>query len=272
MLFLNSFIVDNAVKKIELDLKGKTANYAKMKLIENGENLFFIAGAYSNEALDKKFTGRTNGLFTLTGSDEASTQIHEFSNDFLSNFLNEKLIEKGIGLSPGYEPKDIISFNNGTSLTIVMEQSGSSSTITTTEHSLPNGGNHTTSSSSITELYGTLIIPTFSANGELTNMEYIEKDRNEIPCGLASNEDKLYLFFQDSKDKEEAKNLNGKSSWKYLDLVTLNPKGEIINRKVVSSRKQNKLPFNTEVCSLDGKNLLLFRSVSNVFMLGILKL
>lgn len=204
---------------------------------------FILAGFYT----DANKKSGLKGLFFSKGNPstkEITAVTHKFEDEFLTDLVREKDIEKDRGLGMSFNIKNLLQFGNG-NIGLIAEEYY----ITTHTTTDSNGRMRTY----YTYHTNDLVIPRFNAEGELLNIQKVEKafrSRASIQTSysLALANGKIYLLFNDLKTKGERKDLkkkgkNGKKRAAYTDMTVINSEGEIEYQQTLFNSRETELFF-----------------------------
>lgn len=212
-----------------------------------GENDMIVSGFYT----DSERKSGIKGVFFASGNGQNGLDkitVSEFKDDFLEGIASDKSIKKDRGLSTSYDIDNFIHFENG-EIGFIAENYYVTSHTTTDA----NGNTRTT----YTYHSKSLIIPRFSKEGKLLNIQKIKKGFSSsspalVSYSMAVANDKIYLIFNDYKTKDERKDMKGKRRWIYTDLVIINNKGTILHNETLFNSEDielNFVPFMSEYSS-----------------------
>ncbi len=209
---------------------------------------FILSGFYN----DGEKANAIKGVFYASGVAEegiTSKNFNKFDADFMEGLTKKSRIKKDKGLRTTYDIDNFIEYYDGSIGFIAEEYYVTSSTTTT------NGRTTTT----YTYHSNDLIIPRFSTSGEMISLQKIPKTfRSRSPRNasytLAVYNSKVYLVFNDYKNREERKDLGvkAKSGWRYTDMVVINADGEIEYNETMFNSKEIELefvPFLSDYCA-----------------------
>jgi hypothetical protein len=112
-----------------------------------------------------------------------------------------------------------------------------------------------------------LIIPRFTEEGELINMELVEKEFDSVIDKLTSysyfeKEDRIYILFNDNKkwgEKKDLKKGKNKAKTKFTDICIINSEGEIEKRETLFTSGEIEC-FYTPKLSFYAEDKLIIRA------------
>jgi len=194
--------------------------------LPSGAKNVYLGGLYSTT--EQK---GLHGVFMTTINPATGTinsKTHAFTPEFLDGITSKREKKKG-GLSAQFRIKDFITFADG-SLSFIAEESY-------TMYSFDANGSVSSSRSHSDEI----IIPRFSKDGALLNIEKIDKKFNSISPGECSYSfipynGETYLIYNDAKKRKEKKSVKGKGMKKgsrYTDLCIIGEDGKIRKQKTL---------------------------------------
>jgi len=236
-------ITKNDMKEVKIDLgsdlEPTSAGLFFPDKFESGN--FVASGLYTDS---QRKTG-VKGVFYASGNMDGGLDIvktNEFEASFLEGLTTDKNIEKDRGVSKAFRFEKGVQFNDN-SIGFIAEEFY----ITTSTYWDANGRMQTRTIFN----GGDIIIPRFDQNGKLLNIQKVEKYfRNESPYivtfASAVYQNKIYLLFNDLKDRKERKSIKkeGKGKGMYTDLVVLNQDGKIEHNEVLITSSQSDVYFN----------------------------
>ncbi len=213
-------ITKTETSEIHIDIDGGT-EICQMGLFENeDQNRVYLGGTlteYGETYVDGVFFGYLD-LSSMT----VKAKTHEYSGKLLEQFENKEFWRKKI-LSSDYGIIKFISFDNNT-FSFILEE----------EYSFSKSNNAT--------LFHTdnIVIPKFDVEGELLEMEVIEKRFSSRMSEIMSHvsipyKNKLYFVFSDKKSNEEKEELEEKGfkGGRYIDLCIIGENGKIEKRETL---------------------------------------
>ncbi|MBT8190141.1 MAG: hypothetical protein KJO29_06900, partial [Bacteroidia bacterium] len=218
---------------------------------------FLLSGFYTDD--DHKT--RQKGLFFANGHPESgilASRMTEFKPRFLKDLVSDRAITKGKGLDLSFDINELLRFENG-NLGFIAEKNyvnytdnfnnsyyGSYGSIYSPYYGVYNNANRQR-----TPVYHTddIVIPVFSADGEILSIQKIEKEYNSYSSSstsytMARSGGKAFLVFNDKKSKEERKRDDLKGS-RFTDLVVIDSNGMIEYRETIFTNKDTDLDFVT---------------------------
>jgi|GEM_PF-573720 len=235
---------------------------------------YLLSGFYTN---DEFGSNRINGIFFTYGDknfDKSEVKIHEFEKGFLDNLTRDRDIKKGKGIKTTYEIKDMLEYRDGT-IGFIAEETYT--TINTFGGANAFGNQNAFMNQNRTIVYhsNNIIIPKFDVEGNLLNIQKIEKEyRSESPrmtsFSLAINKGKAYIVFNDFKKRKERKAMNKKGRI-FTDLVIIDEDGEIETRETLFSNKEIDLYFNTVFSGYNNDVMLIGTASRRKYQMGTLK-
>jgi len=262
-------ITETGMKEYEVDLgNGIAPTDAGIYFPDNNQE-FILAGFYTNAVR----SSGVKGVFYAAGNSDTgikNIKTHEFEASFLKGLIKQKSIEKDKGLQYTFSIQDFIAFNDG-SISFLAEEN-----YVVTRTYTDGQGNRRTSHTYHTN---EIIIPRFSNNGALINIQKIEKSfSSSSPLNasytMALHNDKTYLLFNDYKQKKELKAMKGKKKrkWRYTDLVIIDEKGNIAHNETLFNSDEIDLEFTPFMSDYYDNTLLLGSMRIKKYAFGTLKL
>jgi len=237
----------------------------------NNTDQYLLSGFYTN---DEFGSNRINGVFFTYGDknfEKNEVKVHEFEKDFLDNLTTNRSIKKGKGVKTTFRIKDMLEYRDGT-IGFIAEESFTRDLSSANNFNNPNGFSNIRSRT----VYYTnnIIIPKFDSEGNLLNIQKIEKEfQNESPrttsYSLAINKGKAYIVFNDFKKRKEKKALKKKGKL-FTDLVIINENGEIETRETLFSNKDIDLFFNTVFSGYNEDVMLIGTASGRKYQMGTL--
>jgi len=233
----------------------------RMFFPNDSKKQYLLSGFYTNDEFGSNLI---NGVFFSYGDknfEKSEVKVHEFDKDFLDNLTTNRSIKIGKGITKNYEIKDMLEYRDGT-LGFIAEES-----FTTLWGPLDDQE----------RIYHTnnIIIPKFDSEGNLLNIQKIEKECKSketatISYSLAINKGKAYLVFNDFKERKEKKALKKKGRV-FTDLVIIDEDGEIETRETLFSNKDIDLYFNTTLTGYNNDIMLIGTSLQRFYQMATLK-
>jgi len=237
---------------------------------------YLLAGFYSN---DEFGPNRINGVFFTYGDKDFKkneVKVHKFEKGFLENLTLDRAIKKGKGVPSTFAIKDMLEYKDGT-IGFIAEETYFTQNTYNTGPGIGIGARNSFLNQTRTIVYNTnnIIIPKFDVEGNLLNIQKIEKEYNsEWPTttsySLAINKGKAYVVFNDFKKRKEARAMNKKGRL-FTDLVVIGVEGEIENRETLFSNKEIDLYFNTVFSGYNDKVMLIGTASSRNYQMGTLR-
>lgn len=253
--------------KIELDDSELAPIDIAMYFPEKGKDEMIVSGFYT----DSERKSSIKGMFYVSGNNEngiENVQISPFEDEFLEDIVSKRSLEKDRGLSSTYRIDDFIHFSDG-SLGFIAEQ------YYVSVHTYTDSQGRTRTSH--TYHSNTILIPRFSKDGELLNVQKIKKGFSsssswEASYSIAVANDKIYLVFNDFKSKDERKEMKGKRRWRYTDLVVMNLDGEIEFNETLFNSNEIDLTFVPFMSDYSGNTLIIGSVGRKKYAFGTIKL
>ena len=235
----------------------------------NNDSEFILAGFYTDA--DRK-SGR-KGMFYASGNAEQgikSVELSKLDADFLNDIVSEKDLKKDRGLSNGYDIDNFFKYNDG-SIGFIAEED-----FVVTHTSMSDGKRvtyfvyHTNS----------IVIPRFSSTGKLLNIQKIPKQfasRSSYITSFSSAfiDDKIYLLFNDFKDRDERtdeKGKKGRKGWRYTDMVVINKDGEIEFNETLFNSDELELEFIPDLSDYSSEKIIIGSGNGKKYSFGIIEL
>lgn len=209
-------------------------------LPENDIEAFLIGGFYTSE---EKRSG-LNGLFLVhvnKESESIKSSTHPLEADFSEGLISKRDQKKDRGLNTSFTIDDLLVFADGSFAFIAEEYY-----ITTSQY-IDSQGNWQTKM-----VYNSdqIVIPRFTKEGELLNVEKIEKSFSSsmvsaVSYSIAMSNGKIFLLYTDSKNREERRELKGRgnSGGYYTDMTVIGENGNIEFQETMFSSKDSELVF-----------------------------
>ena len=223
-------------------------------LPQNEKDALLMGGFYTS---NEKRSG-LNGLFLARSNKETgaiSSSIHVLEEEFLEGLISKRDLRKDRGLNSSFRIDDLLFFNDG-SFSFIAEE-------------------YYITTSQSTDSYGTLqtqtyyntdqvVIPRFDKNGELLNIEKIEKTFRSSTKGatsysLALANGKMFLMYSDFKNREERQELRKKNTrgGRYTDMTVIGQDGEIEFQETLFSSKDVDLVFLPSQSAFSSEQLII---------------
>ena len=211
-----------------------------------------VSGFYT----DAQRKSGIKGMFYASGNSDkgiVNIKINEFEEEFIKDLANKRALKKDRGITTNYSIDDFIQYSDG-SIGFVAEE------YYVTVHTYTDSQGRT--KTTYTYHSNELLIPRFSAEGELMNIQKIKKHFSSsspsiVSYSIALANDKIYLVFNDFKTKDEAKDMKGKRRWRYTDLVVMSNDGEILYNETLFNSKEIDLTFIPGMSDYSGNVLIL---------------
>lgn len=242
----------------------------------NNTDQYLLAGFYTN---DEFGANRINGVFFTYGDKnfkEREVKVHEFENNFLDNLTGDRAIKKGKGIKTTFAIKDMLEYRDGT-IGFIAEESYTTRNNFNNFNGTGFGNANVFSNQNQIIIFNTnsIIIPKFDIEGNLLNIQKIEKEyRSEWPSStsytLAINKGKAYIVFNDFKRRKEAKAMKKKGRL-FTDLVIIDEEGEIETRETLFSNKEIDLFFNTDLSGYNDDVLLIGTTSRRKYQMATMK-
>lgn len=232
-------ITESSLEEFDIQLEGN-ALPQDVGIFHGEDDNVYLGGLYSEKGSAKH---RANGVFFVKISSDngeiLQAKSYEFTPDVLEGLIRDKKIKKGKGLS-NFDVNHLIFSDNG-DFSFVAEE------YFITEHTrIVNGQTQTYYKYHSNEI----IIPRFSEDGSLVNIQKIDKDFTSLtPTNtsyvLGTFNDKIYLVFNDAKTKSERKDddVKGGKNSRFTDLVVVDGLGEISFWETLFSNKEIDTEF-----------------------------
>ena len=260
-------ITKDATKEVELELGRDIAATDVGIYLPRDDNKIVLAGFFT----DKERKVELKGVFYATGTiDEGFNTIKTtpFEADFLEDLISNRKIKKGAGLKNRFDIENVLHFNDG-SLGFIAEEN-----YLERVRGRDQDGNIT---HGILYHANSLVIPRFSADGELLSLQKIPKkfSSNEpfiTSYILALSNNKAYFLFNDRKTKAERKEIKGLSYWRYTDLVVIDGNGEITFNETIFSSKDIELEFIPHISDFDANKILISSAKGKKYSFGTIQL
>lgn len=259
----------------DIDVKiggGKAATDAGVFFPKNNSKDFILSGFYT----DKTRKGRIVGTFIAKGNSESSTlsaNTQKFEANFLTDLLTEKQIKKEKGLYNSFSIKDMVEFGDG-SMAFIAEE-----TYVTT-NSVPSGNGRSSTSYSYSS--NDIIIPRYSAEGELLNIQKVKKRYSSsafLPSSyfLSLHQGNICLIYNNLKGRAERKAVkksrdkSGKIGY-FTDMTVISPEGEIILQETLFNKRDLDFMFYPQLSSYQGNTILVGAANAQGYRFGSLQM
>lgn len=240
---------------------------AGMFFPKSDKNEFVLAGFYT----DANRKSGTQGVFYASGNKQEgikNIKTTKFESKFLENLARKKDIEKDRGIGYGFDIDNFFELRDG-SIGFIAEEDYVIS------HTYRDGNGN--SSTSYTYYTNDIIIPRFGADGNLTNIEKVEKNFSSQNYGYTSysvaiHDNQVFLLFNDHKNRADRKKMKGKRRWTYTDLVVLDEKGNIATNKTLFNSNEIDLNFIPSMSDYYGDKFLVGSASMKKYSFGIMDL
>jgi len=264
-------LTENEIIENKIDI-GRSKGIVDAGLfVENEETGEILLGGFYTTDNPKS---RVEGVFFASGTkniEMGDYKVHPFNSRFLEGLARTKAIKKKKGLSYNYNIKHLLRYNDGT-MGFVAENSFV--TRNTNGAQMMNSGFGGMAPLNFTYSYTTdeIIIPRFNLNGELLNIEKIDKsyrsdERDYTSFALAEINDEAILIFNDRKSKKESKKINKKGN-RYTDMAIIGPNGSIKYYETLFSNRESELPFIPQFFGFSEDYLIVGGSFGSKFTFG----
>jgi hypothetical protein len=261
---------ETAVQTFDILLPaGLAPTDARLFLPDGSGREFLLTGFYTNEARNSGL----QGIFTSRVQPESgviSSHTAPFAEDFLRGLIRERDLKKDRGLDDNFSIQNYLQFTDG-SFGFIAERSY----VTSTSYVDMNGIFRET----YTYHSDQLVIPRLSADGELLNVQKVDKtfsseDYVVTSYSLALANGKVYLVYNDFKNNRERRNLKneGRGKGRYTDLCVIDEAGEIIHQSTLFSSREIDLTYLPAFSDYNGDNLLLMGVSRKKYKCGLLRL
>jgi hypothetical protein len=254
-------ITEGSMSEVDIKLARKNQVNDAGLFIQEATNQVYLGGFYTEYGKKTAINGTFFGEVDVESKD-VLINTHKFTDDFMEGLARKKDIEKGRGISYSYNIGEMISFSNGT-FSFLAENYY----VTT----------HTTYSNGKSRTYyvyhsNAIVIPRFDKDGELINIEKIDKkfsSRSSAEVSYSSNayDGKIFIVFNDAKTKAEKKDIKKsgmKKGRRFTDLCIIDAEGKIGERKTIFTNKETD-SFYVPMLSFDHKDKLVLGTVTAMF-------
>ncbi len=243
---------------------------------------YLLSGFYTDD--DHKT--RQKGIFFATGHPDVgilSVKLTEFEAKFLRNLVSKRAVSKGKGLDLSFDINELLRFSDGTMGFIaeknyITYQDNYNNYNTYYGYSELYRSNYYYGNQYRNPVYHTddIIILIFNADGEILNIQKIEKDFNGgsdlyVSYSLAKANDKVYLIFNDKKSAHEKKETKKKGS-RFTDIVVINNVGNIEVHKTLFTDRELDLNFITTMSDYNQEIMLIGSQSHKRYAFGLLEL
>lgn len=266
-------ITDAGMKEYQLNLGTGIAPTDAGIYFPNDTQEFVLAGFYT----DAEKKSGLKGVFYASGNSDTgikNTSTHDFKASFLEGMVRKKDIEKDRGIRSNFYIEDFIEFNDG-SIAFIAEENYITSVTTTDSR----GNTRTTYTYHTNEI----IMPRFSNDGELINIEKIQKNFSSSSSYITSYNlsvynNKTYLIFNDLKTKSDLKEMKGKDKekkkrrWRYTDMAVINGDGEIEYNETLFNSNEIDLEFMPFMSDYSGNKILIGSARIKKYAFGVINL
>lgn len=243
---------------LKLD-KGNQPTDAGLFISDTKENLN-LGGTYTTA----ERRNRINGVFFASldlNTGDITKNTYPFKDEFLEGLLKESAIKKGKGLRTNYKIDQMVTFDDG-SYSFLAEN------FFITYRTTSNGNSTRT-----TPVYNSheIIIPRFSKEGELIQIDKIEKEFSSqspsvVSYTFAAANSKIYLIYNDFKRRKEKKAISNKKGLGtiFTDMTIIDSSGNIEEQKTIFTNKDDGMEtifvpsfsmFNEDYIMLSGLKL-----------------
>ena len=232
-------ITENNIEEFDVELEGN-ALPQDVGIFYGEDDNVYLGGLYSERGSAKH---RANGVFYVKMNPETgsvvSAKSYEFTPEILEGLIRNRKIKKGKGLS-NFDVNHLIFSDNG-DFSFVAEE------YYITTHTRTVNGRTTTY-----YMYHSneIIVPRFTKDGDLVNIQKIDKDFvSGTPANtsytIAEYNDNVYLVFNDKKTLSErnSNDVKGGKRSRYTDLVVIDGTGEISFWETLFSNKEIDTEF-----------------------------
>jgi len=204
-------------------------------LTYEGKDELNIVGTYTTGEYKGNLTGVFFGTLNVNTGD-FDNRVYPFEKSFLEGLIKKRKIKKDKGLETSYYIKHVIKFADG-SHSFIAEK-----------YYVEISSQYVNGSWQNNTVYNSdeIIIPHFSPDGTLENIEKIEKDygssfENFTSYAFIVKDKKIILIYNDSKKRSERKDLGGAKNALYTDLTIIGEDGKIESQKTLFTSKDDNV-------------------------------
>lgn len=261
-------ITKDNFKEYDVELNRDNAPADAGLFIPPEENAVVVGGLYTNAERRGGLLG--SFLFRIDlANGQVEDRVFKFSPRDLEVVLNKNRIRKGKGLPEyHYNIKDFINFSNG-SMAMVTEATWAVTTSTPN----PNGGFNRT----VTYYSDDLLMPTFTADGQLEKVGVIDKyfssgSSINQSYGIGWDEGKVYLLYNDRKTGKERKEIGMKGTSNYTDMTVFSAFGEQLYQGTLFNNRSIKSTFAPRYTSCREGQLMVLSFRAGKYLVGLIDL
>lgn len=262
-------ITENDMKEFKVELKDPTIAPIDIAMYfpEKGTEEMIVSGFYT----DSERKSGIKGVFYASGNGNdgiKNIKTDKFEDEFIEDLVSRRALKKDRGLSSSYNIDHFIHFANG-EIGFVAEH------YYVTSHTTTDAQGRTRTS--YTYHSNTLIIPRFSKDGDLLNIQKVKKRFSSsspaiVSYAMAVVDGKTYFVFNDFKSKDEISEMKGKRRWRYTDMVVLDEKNEIEFNETLFNSKEIDLTFIPSMSDYSSNVIILGSMSRKKYAFGTLRL
>ena len=267
---LFKFTEDGDVEQLDIDLpRNQAPQYTGLYVSNFADEPVVVAGMYTDSDRRSNLKGafliEIDETFAISNSNTA-----EFSSAFLEDLVSNRANKRDRGLDNDFIIKSFVRFEDG-KLGFVAEETF----ITSITDNTP--GAVGTTRTRIQYHTNELAIVIFSPEGELVNMQKIDKDFNAntpltTSFATAVFDDQLFIVYNDQKNRRERKAIRGKGGGGlFTDLTVIDGEGKIVYQEsLFTSDATDRKAFVPSQSDYNDERMVFLARSGKFFQCGLL--
>ncbi|MEM1217052.1 MAG: hypothetical protein AAGJ82_15260, partial [Bacteroidota bacterium] len=263
-------VTENDLATFDITLEEGTApQYAGLFFPDANSANFLVGGFYTTNERRSGLKGLFLNRVNVTNN-TVDSKMHPLDREFLADLVTRRAAKQDRGLNSNFRIRNFLQFADG-SLGFIAEEFF----VTVTQSMGPNN----TWQERTVYHSNQIVLPRFSAEGELLNIQKIDKAFRSQNFGMTSYamalaNGKVYLIYNDFKNSEERRELRGegRGRGRYTDLSVIDENGEITTQETLFSSREIDMTFIPRQSDYSATHLLLTAVKGKRYKCGLLKL